>query len=283
MATHQEALDPAVASDSNCCGCAPGREDAQPRHASATWTPTTRADRSSGEKPAASAKLVSSRRLPWLRFAALLVLLATGGVLAAWVGLPNTEELRAQIAGAGPLAPALFIALYALVSLLPVPKNVFAGLAGVLFGLALGVVVVVVAALVGAAAAFALSRVLGREVVERITGGRVAHVDALLHRRGMLAVIVVRLVPVLPFTAINYAAGLTSVRTRDYAIGTALGILPGTISFVALGAYGTSPGSWPFIVSAAALALLTAGGLFVARRYRQPARHAAISRPPRNR
>ena len=199
------------------------------------------------------------------------------------MGLPNTEELRAQIAGAGPLAPALFIALYALVSLLPVPKNVFAGLAGVLFGLALGVVVVVVAALVGAAAAFALSRVLGREVVERITGGRVAHVDALLHRRGMLAVIVVRLVPVLPFTAINYAAGLTSVRTRDYAIGTALGILPGTISFVALGAYGTSPGSWPFIVSAAALALLTAGGLFVARRYRQPARHAAISRPPRNR
>ena len=90
----------------------------------------------------------------------------------------------------------------------------------------------------------------------------------------MVAVIVMRLVPVLPFTAIDYAAGLTSVRTRDYAIGTALGIFPGTVSFVALGAYGTSPGSWPFIVAVAALVLLTAGGLLVARR-RRPRRRMA--------
>lgn len=236
----------------------------------------TRGDRSPGE---GSARVVSPRRLAWLRFAALFALLVAGGVVAVWVGVPDAEELRKQIAGVGPSAPVLFIVLYALVTLLPLPKNVLAGLAGVLFGLALGVVVVVVAALVGAAAAFALSRVLGREVVERITGGRVARVDALLHRRGMLAVIVVRLVPVLPFTVINYAAGLTSVRTRDYAFGTALGILPGTVSFVALGAYGTSPGSWPFLVSAAALALLTAGGFLVARRSRQRPRHAAISKP----
>ncbi len=47
-----------------------------------------------------------------------------------------------------------------------------------------------------------------------------------------------RLVPVLPFTAINYAAGLTSVRTRDYTIGTAVGIVPGTVSIVALGTFG---------------------------------------------
>jgi len=97
--------------------------------------------------------------------------------------------------------------LYALVTLLPLPKNVFAALAGVLFGLLLGVVVVLLAALLGAAAAFALSRVLGRDAVERITGARVARVDALLNHRGIIAVIAVRLVPVLPFTAINYAAG----------------------------------------------------------------------------
>lgn len=156
--------------------------------------------------------------------------------------------------------------LYTLVTLLPLPKNVFAALAGVLFGLLLGVVVVLVAALLGAAAAFALSRALGRDAVERITGTRVARVDALLNRRGTPAVIAVRLVPILPFTVVNYAAGLTSVRTRDYAIGTVVGIVPGTAAFVALGTFGTAPGSWPFLTSAAVLVVLTAGGLLAARR-----------------
>ncbi|GAB2777035.1 TVP38/TMEM64 family protein [Nocardioides salsibiostraticola] len=198
----------------------------------------------------------------------LVAILAAAGVVAALVGLPDKESLRQQVSDAGALAPAAFIGIYALLTLLPLPKNVFSGLAGILFGLVWGVVVVMVAALLGAAAAFGLSRLLGRDAVERLIGNRVARVDDLLSRRGILSVVVVRMVPVLPFTAINYAAGLTAVRTRDYAIGTTLGILPGTVSFVALGAYGTHPGSWPFVVSVAALLLLTVGGLIVARRSR---------------
>ncbi|MDQ3453171.1 MAG: VTT domain-containing protein, partial [Actinomycetota bacterium] len=77
------------------------------------------------------------------------------------------------------------------------------------------------------------------------------------------------LVPVLPFTAINYAAGLTAVRLRDYALGTALGIIPGTVAFVALGAYGSTPGSWPFVVAVVALVALITGGAAVARRSRR--------------
>jgi len=216
-----------------------------------------------------------SGRAAWARLLALVAILAAAGVTAVIVGLPDAQQLRAQVAGAGPAGPALFGLLYALVTLLPLPKNVFAALAGVLFGLVLGVVVVLLAALLGAAAAFTLSRVLGRDAVERITGSRVARVDALLNQRGIPAVIAVRLVPVLPCTAINYAAGLTSVRTRDYAIGTAVGIVPGTVSFVALGTFGTTPGSWPFLISAAALIILTGGGLLAARRSRRDRSAAA--------
>jgi uncharacterized membrane protein YdjX (TVP38/TMEM64 family) len=186
----------------------------------------------------------------------------------------------------------LFGLLYAVATLAPLPKNVFAALAGLLFGLVEGVVVVLLAALLGASAAFWLGKLLGREAVERFTGARVARVGALLRRRGLLAVLAVRLVPVLPFTAINYAAGLTAVRTRDYIIGTAIGIIPGTIAFVALGAYGTTPGSWPFLIAVLVLAGLTAGGAALARqsrRHRSPpsgtrcpsphARHSTPSRP----
>ncbi len=189
--------------------------------------------------------------------------------MAGIVGLPDRAQLRADIEAAGPVAPALFVLVYAVATLAPLPKNVFAVVAGLLFGLVVGVIVVLVAAMLGALAAFGLGRLLGRGAVERFIGTRAARVDALLHRRGLLAVVAVRLVPVLPFTAINYAAGLTAVRTRDYVIGTALGMIPGTISYTALGAYGTSPASWPFILAVLGLVTLSAGGAVVPRGYRR--------------
>lgn len=208
-------------------------------------------------------------RAVWVRLVVFVVIVAAACTVGGLVGVPDLEQFRTGIASAGPAGPALFVLLYAVATLAPVPKNVLATVAGVLFGLVLGIVVVLLAALLGALAAFALGRALGRDAVERITGARVARVDALLRRRGLLAVIGVRLVPVLPFTAINYAAGLTGVRTRDYLIGTALGIIPGTIAFVALGTYGTSPGSWPFLLAVIVLVVLTAGGAALARRSRR--------------
>ena len=131
----------------------------------------------------------------------------------------------------------MFVVVYAVSTLAPLPKNVFSAAAG----LVVGVLVVLVGAVLGAVAAFWLGRLLGRDAVERLSGARIARVDALLRRRGVLALIAVRLVPVLPFTAINYAAGLSVVRTRDYLIGTSVGIIPGTIAYVTLGSYGSSP------------------------------------------
>jgi len=71
-----------------------------------------------------------------------------------------------------------------------------------LFGLVVGVLVLV-GAVLGASAAFWLGRLLGRDAVERLSGARIARVDALLRRRGVLALIAVRLVPVLPFMGLS--------------------------------------------------------------------------------
>jgi uncharacterized membrane protein YdjX (TVP38/TMEM64 family) len=210
-----------------------------------------------------------SGRFVWVRLVVLASVLVVAAVVAASVGLPDAAQLRADIAAMGPAAPAVFVLLYALVTLVPLPKNVLSVIAGLFFGLTEGTVIVLLGALLGALTAFGLGRVLGREAVERLTGRRVARVDGLLSRHGLLAVLAVRLVPVLPFTAINYAAGLTAVRNRDYLVGTALGIIPGTIAYVSLGAYGTSPGSWPFTVAVLALVALTAGGAATAHRYRR--------------
>lgn len=210
-------------------------------------------------------------RAVWVRLAVLGGLIGAAVVVALVIGVPDVAALRADIAAAGPAAPVLFVFLYAVATLAPLPKNVLSTLGGLMFGLVPAVMLVLVAALLGAAVVYGLGRALGRGAVERFTGTRVARVDELLRRRGLIAVIAVRLVPVVPFTAVNYAAGLTAVRFRDYVLGTALGMIPGTVAFVALGAYGSSPGSWPFVLAVAALVGLSLGGVAVARRSRRRA------------
>jgi uncharacterized membrane protein YdjX (TVP38/TMEM64 family) len=201
----------------------------------------------------------------WLRSVVFLGIVLVAVVVALTVDMPTAARLREMVASTGWAAPVAFVGIYAVTTLAPVPKNVLSAVAGLLFGVAAGVALVLVAAMLGAMTAFGLGRALGRDAVERLTGARVQKVDELLARRGLIAVIAVRLVPVVPFTAINYTAGLTAVRLRDYTLGTAVGIIPGTVAYVTLGTYATVPGSWPFLVSAAVLVALSVGGVVVAR------------------
>ncbi|MEU7867325.1 TVP38/TMEM64 family protein [Dactylosporangium sp. NPDC049140] len=203
-----------------------------------------------------------------LRGAGLVALVALLVAAALLVGVPDAQQLRSSVDALGWWAPVAFGGLYALVSLSPLPKTVFTLAAGALFGLAAGVVVVVAGAMLGAVAAFHLGRLLGRDTVHWLTRGRLDRLDAALAGRGLRTVVVARLIPIVPFTAVNYVAGLTSVRQRDFTLGTAVGILPATTAYVTVGAYGWHPGAWPMWAALATLLVLTVGGV-VAGRYRR--------------
>ncbi len=210
---------------------------------------------------------VSRASILW-RVSMLVVFFVAVVVVAFTVPLPSQDQIHSWVDGAGFLGVAGFVVGYALVTLTPVPKNVVSIAAGFVWGLALGVGLVLLGALLGAALAFIIGRALGRDAVERLTGARVKAVDDVLRRRGLLSMIGVRLIPVLPFTVINYAAGLTAVRIRDYALGTAIGIIPGTVAYVAVGAYGAELNVW-FFVALGVLGVLTIGGILVAYRLRR--------------
>lgn len=199
----------------------------------------------------------------------LVALLAAAVVVAVLVGVPDLAAVRRTVERAGWLGPVVFVVGYGGATLAPVPKNVLSVAAGAVFGLVAGTALVLAGACLGAVTAFGLARVLGRESVQRLAGDRLDRVDDLLSRRGLVAVLLLRLVPVVPFTVVNYGAGLTGIRFPPYLLGTAVGILPGTVSFVALGRYGTRPWSWQFGAAAAALALLSLGGWLLARRHRR--------------
>jgi len=82
---------------------------------------------------------------------------------------------------------------------------------------------------------FALGRHLGRDAVARLAGRRLARADRLFRNRGVLAVALARVSPV-PFWIVSYAAGLSSVRWLPATLGTAVGVVPGALLYVAVGA-----------------------------------------------
>jgi len=215
--------------------------------------------------------MTGSTRTVRVRLLALSVLLLVAVVAALLVDLPSAAQLRSRMDRVGWPGALAFVAVYAVATLVPVPKNVFSIAAGAAFGLVPAVGLVLAGACLGAGTAFWVGRLIGRDAVERLTGDRLDRVDAVLARRGFVAVLGLRLVPLVPFTALNYVAGLTAVRWSHYIAATALGIVPGTVALVALGAYGSTPASVPFVSAALGLLVLSALGVrAVRRRNRMP-------------
>lgn len=177
-----------------------------------------------------------------------------------------TAWIEHLVNGAGIAAPIAFVAIYALLTIALVPGTAPSMAAGALFGAAWGTLLTVLGATLGATAAYLFARRVGRAPLRARTGARFARLDAWVTRRGFLAVLYVRLIPIFPFNAVNYAFGMTSVRPRAYITATALGIVPGTIAFVALGSSLRDPGSPAFLIALGAVAVLTLVGIVASRR-----------------
>lgn len=172
----------------------------------------------------------------------LLLVLLVGFFAAVRLGvLPDIESLRNRVRSSGALGWLVFVGAYAVLVLFPTPASVLSVTGGALFGVVGGSLLVLLGATLGAVLSFEIGRLLGRGAVSRLTKGRLGRVEQLLGHHGLAAVIAVRLVPLVPFMAINYGAGLSAVSRRDYVLGTTVGMVPGIVAYCAVGAYGTDP------------------------------------------
>ncbi len=130
-----------------------------------------------------------------------------------------------------PWAPAIFVAAYGVAMVLALPGTVLTLAGGALFGFWWGVVFNTLGANLGANGAFLLARWLGRDGVERLAGDRLKKLDRASREFGFRGLFSLRLVPLIPFNALNFGAGLTAMSWGTYAAATALGILPGTVVY----------------------------------------------------
>lgn len=200
-----------------------------------------------------------------LRLLALVLALALASGLV-WLLLGgDIDTVQETVASTGPWGPVVYVVLHVLLTLVPVSKNLLAGVAGALFGLAGGIALSWVASMVSALVGFLVARRLGREAVAQMTGPRITKVEDVLRQQGFIAVVVARLTPVLPFTIVNYGAGVSAISRRDFVLGTAVGVLPGTVGYAALGA-SAGQDAVTFVIAGAVAAVLFVGSVLVGRR-----------------
>lgn len=224
---------------------------------------------SSSAAPSEPATVTVWRR-PHRLLIALLVL-ASLAVAALVLPVPSPSEIRSWAATAGPAGILCFVLGNALITVAPIPRTVFTLAAGLLFGPVGGVGVALAATTISAMLAFGLVRALGRDFVAPLLDrGTLRSIDGRLRRRGWLAVASLRLIPVVPFSVLNYCSAVSSIRWRQFLAGT-VGVVPGTIAVVLLGDALTGSTSPTLIAVSALCAAVGVVGLLVDARTRLPA------------
>ena len=178
----------------------------------------------------------ATRKPAYLKLALFTALLVGAYLAARTSGLlsltdvhalaPAIRDLRER-----PFVAPLFVVVYALATTLALPGSVLTIAGGAIFGFGMGTLLNWLGASIGAVLAFLLARSLGLEAVQRLLGRRGDRLIALAGANGFLAVLRLRLIPVVPFNLLNFAAGLAGVRFRDYALGTLIGLIPGTMVY----------------------------------------------------
>jgi len=167
----------------------------------------------------------------------IAIVLVALGLLSTKAGIEvlTPETIRDFILSFGWLAPVLYILLYTIRPLFLFPAVILSLTGGLTFGPWWGTLLDLVGASLGAYLAFGLARFAGREAIQKWMGKRLQLWDDRLEQSGLKAIFLLRLIPLVPFDAVNYGAGLSKVRFRDYALATPIGIIPGAFAYNYLG------------------------------------------------
>ncbi|KMJ56869.1 SNARE associated Golgi family protein [Bacillus sp. LL01] len=169
----------------------------------------------------------------------------------------STSSIREWILGFGAWAPFIYVILYTVRPLVLFPASVLSLGAGLAFGAFWGTVYTIIGATLGAALSFFVARKLGKNLANRSWKGKAAGIQKNMEKQGFLYILILRLLPILNFDLISYAAGVSKVRFSHFILGTLLGIIPGTFAYNFLGSSFVK-GEYTYIIGAAVVFVLIA-------------------------
>lgn len=186
---------------------------------------------------------------------AIALMLAIAALAFAWRYTPLREwaDFRHVLSaveriGDLPLAPLAMVGTFAAAALVMVPVTVLIVVTLIVFGPVKGGLCALGGVALSAAAGYGIGRFVGRDAVRRFGGKRLNAVSQQLGQHGLLAMIVLRLVPVAPFALVNLVVGASRIRFRDCLLGTVIGMTPGIVISASLvdrvAALARNPSPW---------------------------------------
>jgi uncharacterized membrane protein YdjX (TVP38/TMEM64 family) len=180
-----------------------------------------------------------NRNFVWLAAASVLGFVA---IFVAWFLLPVQEWLQGfseWAQGLGVIGVALVSVAYVICTILLVPGVALTLAVAVAYGW-WALLICFFGGMLAALISFLISRYLARDRVKRFIDKHptIRAIDTVAHEESFKTILLSRLTPVTPFAVENYAFGVTGVRLGSFLLATAIGIVPGTIQNVWIGAIG---------------------------------------------
>lgn len=152
----------------------------------------------------------------------------------------DSENIRIYLKEFGIWAPIVFIMLYTLGTFF-IPATPFMIAAGILFGFKYGLLYTIISGLLSSTVVFITSRKFGKEWVEKILEHRyLRHLNEYnqrLETGAIWDIMLLRMTPIMPFNALNILMGVSRAKTKDYIMGTLLGLIPSNVLTVYIGAF----------------------------------------------
>lgn len=183
----------------------------------------------------------------------------------------SAVRIRDYVDSYGALAPIVYILLFAIlpIAFFPVPVLALAG--GLSFGLIEGSIYTIIGAMLNSTIMFFMARFIARDAINHYLRRKlpekwIKNLEMSTDRRGFFMVLIMRLIPLIPYNMINYVSGLTEMNFASYSLATFIGIIPGTLVFLNIGDKAIDYRSKEFIISIVFLVLLIGISSYFARR-----------------
>ncbi|KTD15219.1 putative integral inner membrane protein [Legionella hackeliae] len=207
-------------------------------------------------------------------------------IASAYFFQQNAPIILHSIKNLGWLAPVLFLLIYCIATVLLLPTMVLTLAGGALFGPLFGTLLNLLAATLGAACAFYISRYWAIDWLAKKRSPRIHKLITGVEKSGWQFVALLRLVPIIPFSLVNYGLGLTQIKFSHYVITTFIFLMPAEIVYTYCGyaGMGVLTQQAPFYKNSSVFLLVILGLLFISikavryyQRYRQRVRDNCLS------
>lgn len=176
----------------------------------------------------------------------------------------SPRYIKQYISHFGIWAPLVFLILYSIKSfIIFIPAGIFMLAAGLSFGTFLGALILIVGTLLSSTVGFVFARYFGKDYVQKkLQNTKFSNLGGRIAQKGFLIILLLRLVPILPYDAINYICGLSKIRYRDFILATLIGTVPACFLYAYLGENILKPFSKGFYLSVVLVVLISLTPVF---------------------